>query len=729
VTDLQQPEALAEPVVDLDDPSLYFNRELSWLDFNDRVLQLAEDESVPLLERLKFCAIYSNNLDEFFMVRVAGLQEYVDAGIERPREDGRSPAETIDAIGARVREQTRRQTACLDGVLRPALAEHGIRIQTCDEVDPRHHDELVDRFRRQIFPVLTPLAVGLGRPFPYISNLSLSLGVLVRDPQTAHETFARVKVPKEMLPRFVPIGDGRTFVPLENLIARNLDTLFPGMEIVDFDVFRVTRDADFTIDDEADDLLRAVEQELRRRRFGEVVRVEVGAGMSHRLREPLVRALEIDEGELFEVDGLLDLKDLFDVTRVSGFADLRDRPWSPITQARLQSASEAVTRPERSGDEAPGRGRSEAGDEEPDVMEAMRKSDILVHHPYDSFATSVERLVEQAVADPKVLAIKQTVYRTSDDSPLVPALIRASERGKQAVCLVELKARFDERANIGWARALEESGVHVVYGLPNLKTHAKCILIVRREGDGVRHYVHVGTGNYHPKTARLYTDFGLLTCDEQVGADVTDMFNQLTGFARPGAFRRVLVAPSHMRDGIIEEVERTIAARQGGRSASIAMKMNSLVDKRCIQALYRASQASVPVELNIRGICCLRPGVPGLSENIRVHSVVGRFLEHSRIYAFERDGRQTIYIGSADLMPRNLDTRVELLAPVRDEALRAELTDTLERCMADDTNAWTLDGDGPWTRREPSSTAPRNVQKELMARHAARAVEAAAGAA
>jgi polyphosphate kinase len=580
VTELQQPASVDEAPVDLETPSLYFNRELSWLDFNDRVLQLAEDDSVPLLERLKFCAIYSGNLDEFFMVRVAGLQEYVDAGIERPREDGRSPAETIAAIGKAVREQTRRQTACLDGMLRPALAEHGIHIRACHEVDPRHADELAERFRRQIFPVLTPLAVGLGRPFPYISNLSLSLGVLVRDPQTDQETFARVKVPKEMLPRFVPIGDGRTFVPLEDLIAQHLDALFPGMEIVDVDVFRVTRDADFTIDDEADDLLRAVEQELRRRRFGEVVRVEVGAGMSQRLREPLVRALEIEEGELFEVDGLLDLKDLFDVVRVSGFADLRDEPWTPVTPPRLQP------------DE----------DEEPDVMAAMRKGDILVHHPYDSFSTSVERLVEQAVADPKVLAIKQTVYRTSDDSPLVPALIRAVERGKQAVCMVELKARFDERANIGWARAMEEAGVHVVYGLPNLKTHAKCILIVRREGDGVRHYVHVGTGNYHPTTARLYTDFGLLTCDEQIGADVADMFNQLTGFARPGAFRRVLVAPAHMRDGIIAEIDRTIAAHQGGRGARIAMKMNALVDKRCIQALYRASQAGVPVDLNIRGI-------------------------------------------------------------------------------------------------------------------------------
>jgi len=705
LTDLQQPEAPTAAALDLTDPALYFNRELSWLQFNDRVLQLAEDDSVPLLERVKFCAIYSNNLDEFFMVRVAGLQEYVDAGIDRPREDGRSPAETIAAIGEEVREQTRRQTACLEGVLRPALAEHGIRIQTCEEIDPRHREELAERFRRQIFPVLTPLAVGLGRPFPYISNLSLSLAVLVRDPQTEQETFARVKVPKEMLPRFVPVGDGRAFVPLEDLIAEHLDTLFPGMEIIDVDVFRVTRDADFTIDDEADDLLRAVEQELRRRRFGEVVRVEVGAGMSHRLREPLVRALEMEEGELFEVEGLLDLKDLFDIARVPGFADLRDEPWSPVTQPRLQP------------DE----------NDEPDVMAAMRKGDILVHHPYDSFSTSVERLVEQAVADPKVLAIKQTVYRTSDDSPLVPALIRAAERGKQAVCMVELKARFDERANIGWARALEESGVHVVYGLPNLKTHAKCILIVRREGDGVRHYVHVGTGNYHPNTARLYTDFGLLTCDEQIGADVADMFNQLTGFARPSAFRRVLVAPAHMRDGIIDEIEGTIATKQAGGDARIAMKMNSLVDKRCIEALYRASQAGVEVDLNIRGICCLRPGVEGVSDNVRVNSVVGRFLEHSRIYAFERDGEQMIYIGSADLMPRNLDTRVELLAPVRDESLRHELLDTLERCMADDTNAWTLAEDGAWTRRIPSRTEPRNAQRELMARHAARAVEAAAG--
>ena len=516
--------------------------------------------------------------------------------------------------------------------------------------------------------MLTPLAVGLGRPFPYISNLSLSLAVLVRDPQTGQETFARVKVPKEMLPRFVSVGDGRTFVPLEDLIAQHLDKLFPGMEIVDHDVFRVTRDADFTVSDEADDLLRAVEDELRRRRFGEVVRVEVAAGMAPELREPLTRALGVDEADVFPVEGLLDLKDLWDVYKVSGFGDLRDRPWTPVTQPRLLPDD----------------------DEPPDVMAAMRRADLLLHHPYDSFSSSVERLVEQAVADPDVLAIKMTVYRTSDDSPLVPALIRAAERGKQAVCLVELKARFDERANIQWARALEEAGVHVVYGLPALKTHAKCILIVRREGGGVRHYVHVGTGNYNPTTARLYTDFGLLTCDDRMGADVADMFNQLTGFARPQRFRRVLVAPAYMRDGIIAEIERTIAAAAEGRPARIAMKMNSLVDKACIQALYRASQAGVPVDLNIRGICCLRPGVPGVSETIRVVSIVGRFLEHSRIYAFERGDEQEIYIGSADLMPRNLDTRVELLSPVRPPALRAELMETMELCLADDANAWVL---------------------------------------
>jgi polyphosphate kinase len=688
---------------DLSSHQLYFNRELSWLEFNSRVLELAEDESVQLLERAKFCAIVSSNLDEFFMVRVAGLHDQIEAGIETPLQDGRTPRATLDEIRRIVREHIERQSRCLELSLRPELSRHGIRIVGVDDVDAEERRALDERFRRQIFPVLTPLAVGLGRPFPYISNLSLSLGVLVRDPVTAVETFARVKVPKEMLPRFVPTGDGYTFVPLEDLIAKNLDTLFPGMEIVDYDVFRVTRDADFTVSDEADDLVRAVEDELRNRRLGDVVRVEVGAGMSAAIREEITGSLEVQPEDVFEVPGLLDLQDLWDIVSVPGYAELRDPPWTPVTQPRLQH------------DEA----------DKADVLSAMRRGDILLHHPYDSFATSVERFVEQAVADPNVLAIKQTVYRTSDDSPLVPALIRAVERGKQAVCLVEIKARFDEQANVTWARALEEAGVHVVYGLPSLKTHAKCLLVIRREGDGVRHYVHVGTGNYHPKTARLYTDFGLLTCDPQIGADVADMFNFLTGFARPRAYRRVLVAPAHMRAGILEEIERTVAAHREGRPARIRLKMNSLVDRACIQALYRASQAGVPIDINTRGICCLRPGVEGVSENIRVVSIVGRFLEHSRIFAFERDGERTIYIGSADLMPRNLDTRVELLTPVLDDTLRADLVDTLDRCFADDGNSWELQEDGSWKRRTPDGE-PHSVQRELMAGHAARAAEAAA---
>jgi polyphosphate kinase len=687
---------------DLSSSELYFNRELSWLDFNARVLELAEDETVPLLERAKFCAIVSSNLDEFFMVRVAGLHDQIEAGIETPLQDGRTPRATLEEIRRVVRAHIERQSRCLELDIRPALAEHGIRIVGVDDVGPEERRALDERFRRQIFPVLTPLAVGQGRPFPYISNLSLSLGVLVRDPVSGVETFARVKVPKEMLPRFVPTGDGFTFVPLEDLIAKHLDTLFPGMEIVDYDVFRVTRDADFTVSDEADDLLQAVEDELRRRRFGDVVRVEVGSGMSAAIREQITGYLEVPADDVYDVPGLLDLNDLWGIVAVPGHAELRDPPWTPVTQPRLQA------------DEP----------ENADVLGAMRRGDILLHHPYDSFTTSVERFVEQAVADPDVLAIKQTVYRTSDDSPLVPALIRAAERGKQAVCLVEIKARFDERANVQWARSLEESGVHVVYGLPSLKTHAKCILVVRREGEGVRHYVHIGTGNYHPKNARLYTDFGLLTCDDRIGADVADMFNFLTGFARPRAYRRVLVAPAHMRNGILEEIERTIAAHREGKHARIRMKMNSLVDRACIQALYRASQAGVPVELNPRGICCLRPGVPGVSENIRVTSIVGRFLEHSRIYAFERDDDTKVYIGSADLMPRNLDTRVELLAPVRDDALRADLIDTLDRCFADNVNSWDLREDGSWVRRSPDGE-PRSVQRELMAGHAARAAEAA----
>jgi polyphosphate kinase len=478
------------------------------------------------------------------------------------------------------------------------------------------------------------------------------------------------------------------------------------MEIVDHGFFRVTRDADFDISDEADDLLRAVEAELRRRRFGEVVRLEVDSKMSAELRDELIEALEVEARQVYVIDGLLDLTDLWQIVRLPGFSDVRDTPWTPVTQPRLQGDDDGAV----------------------DIFGVIRAGDVLVHHPYDSFATSVERFVEQAANDPEVLAIKMTVYRTSDDTPLVPALIRAIAGGKQAVCLVEVKARGDERANIQWARAMEEAGVHVVYGHPALKTHAKCLLVVRREGDGARHYVHIGTGNYHPQTARLYTDFGLFTCDEQIGADVADMFNFLTGYARPRRYRKELVAPNFLRDAVIAEIERTVAAHEEGRPARIAMKLNSLVDRRCIRALYRASQAGVPVDLNIRGICCLVPGVPGVSENIRVNSVVGRFLEHSRILAFERNGETKVYIGSADLMPRNLDTRVELVTPVEDPSLRDDLLDTLERSLADDTNSWDLGPDNVWHRRTQRGHEPRSVQRELMLGHQARAAEGTATA-
>jgi len=685
----------------IDDPALYFNRELSWLDFNQRVLELAEDPEVPLLERVRFCGIYANNLDEFFMVRVAGLFDQLDAGIEARGIDGLTPKEQIDAIQRRVLELDDRLCACFSGDLRPALEERGIRIVTLDTANEEERREINARFEQQVFPALTPLVIGLGRPFPYISNLSLSLGVLLRDDESGNEVIARVKVPKELLGRFLPLGDsGKTFVPLEEVIAANLDALFPGIEVIDHGYFRVTRDADFTVSDEADDLLQAVQDELRRRRFGEVVRLEIADGMNPKLREHLVSAMRLEDREVYDVEGLVDLADLDAIADVPGHAELRWPPWSPMTQPRLQGED----------------------DEPVDMFAEIRQRDLLVHHPYDSFATSVERFVAQAVADPDVLAIKQTVYRTSDDSALVPALIRASERGKQAVCMVELKARFDEEANIHWAKSLEEAGVHVVYGIPGLKTHVKAILVARREGEQVREYVHVGTGNYNPKTARLYTDLGLFTADPDLGADVAEMFNFLTGYGRPAEYRKVLVAPTTMRDRIVEEIERTAEAQKAGEEARIALKMNALVDPRCIQALYEASQAGVRIDLNVRGICCLRPGVEGVSENIRVCSIVGRFLEHSRIYAFRRGEETRVLMGSADLMPRNLESRVELVAPVEDAALKAELLDVLERSLADNSSSWELDADGRWTRRQPDGEV-RNVQEELIARHSARAAE------
>jgi polyphosphate kinase len=672
-------------------PLAYTNREVSWLDFNERVLELAEDPQVPLLERAKFLAIFGTNLDEFFMVRVAGIHDQIEAGVvDARRPDGLTPVETLGAVNEQARALLERHARLWEQGVKLELGDHEIRIVDCDQCSGGEL-ETVDRyFHDQIFPALTPLGVGPGRPFPYISNLSLSIAVLLRDPLNDTEGFARVKVPKEVLPRFLEIGDN-TFIPLETVISRHLASLFPGMEILHSSVFRVTRDADFTVSDEADDLLRAVEDELRRRRFGEVVRLEVGADMRPDVRQSLIDWLEVEEEDVFDIDGMLDLGDLWELHEIEGHRDLRDPPFTPIVPAPFQ------------GEEG----------EPADILTAMREKDLLVHYPYDSFGATVERMVAQAVDDPAVLAIKMTVYRTSPDSSLIPSLITAAERGKQAVCMVEVKARFDERRNIGWARALEEAGAHVVHGLPGLKTHAKALLIVRREGTGVRHYVQIGTGNYNAKTARIYEDFGLFTTDPDIAADVAEVFNLLTGYARPESWRKGLVAPTHLRSGMVEEIDSTIEAHNRGEDTLIRMKMNQLTDPGMIEALYRASQAGVKVELNIRGICCLVPGLEGVSENISVVSVVGRFLEHSRVYSFKRGDDLKVLIGSADMMGRNLNNRVELVVPVEDADAKGELTDTLDRCFADDTFAWDLGSDGEWTRRTGGT---RSVHAELMER-------------
>jgi polyphosphate kinase len=695
MTDTQdeQTEERAETPRELADASLYANRELSWLEFNDRVLQLAEDDTIPLLERMKFLAIFVTNLDDFFMIRVAGVNEQVDARVDARGSDGLSPSEVLRGIHDTVREQDRRHARQFSQVIGPELARHGVRITTCQESGAAP-ETIEHHFREQIFPVLTPLAVGAGRPFPYISNLSLSLIVRLHDPDSDHDAFARVKVPKEVLPRFVEI-EKDVFIPLEDIIAQHLDALFPGMEIVSHDFFRVTRDADFEISDEADDLLQAVEDELRRRRFGEVIRLEVSASMDPTLRTSLIDWLGVDEVSVYDVEGLLDLGDLMQIAGAKDRGDLSWPSWTPSPRIGPSTAAGG-------------------GDDGPDVFAMMRAADMLVHYPYQSFTASVERLVGQAVEDPNVLAIKMTVYRTSDDSTLVPSLIAAAEKGKQAVCMVELKARFDERRNIHWSRALEEAGAHVVHGIPGLKTHAKAILIVRRERGTVRNYVMIGTGNFHAKNARLYEDWGFFTTNHEIGEEVANLFNTLTGYGHPAPQRKTLVAPTWLRKPLLEEIERTAQAyADGDHDARIAMKMNSLVDPQIIRGLYRASQTGVPIALNVRGICCLVPGVPGVSESIEVVSVVGRFLEHSRIYSFHRGGESLYYIGSADLMPRNLDTRVELLVPVEAPELQAELSDTLERCLHDDTYAWTLGSDRQWTRREGRT---RSVHEELMER-------------
>ena len=671
--------------------SRLFNREISWLAFNHRVLALAADTSVPLLERIRFCMIYANNLDEFFMVRVAGLIDHVVHDTEP--SDGTPPQVTLDEIAARYRSMQSELEDTLHSDLLPALAAEGIEIVPLTACSSEEREQLETIFDQQLYPVLTPLAVGPGQPFPYISNLSLSVGVTVRDPSTGETRFARVKVP-EVLPRLIQVGERSRFVRIDEVIAHGLPALFPGMEIVGSSTFRVTRDADFQIQEGADDLLEAVERELSRRRFGDVVRLEIDESMPADMRSMLIEALDVDLRQVFAIRPPLDLSGLGVLTKV-GRPDLRFSPWQPQVPGRLT-----------------------ADDDKPvDMFAEIRKADILVHHPYESFTASVERFVEQAVADPNVLAIKHTIYRTSGDAPIVPALAVAAEEGKQAVALVEVTARFDEERNIRWARALERAGVHVVHGRVGLKTHCKLALVVRREGGRTRRYVHIGTGNYHPATARAYTDYGLFTCDEEITADVADLFNQLTGFARPQGFDAIWVAPMHLRGQAIEEIRRCVREHTPAAPARITMKMNSLVDPELIEELYAASQAGVRVELIVRGICCLRPGVAGMSANIRVISLLGRFLEHSRVFRFETDVETAVFIGSADMMPRNLDNRIEVITPVRDPALLERLSEALELELTDTGGSWELDAAGTWRRLRPApGTAPLFTQEAFMRR-------------
>ena len=652
----------------------FLNRELSWLDFNERVLHEARDERTPLLERAKFLAIFASNLDEFFMIRVSGLREQAATRPTRTSSDGMTPADQIAEVRRRV-EAVVAEHARIFALVRAGLAQAGVSMVDYADI-PEHHAELRRRFEEEIFPVLTPLAVDPSHPFPYISTLTLSLAVGVRDPETGEGRFARVKVPPA-LPRLLEVGPSR-FVLVEQVIAANLDMLFPGMEIEETHLFRVTRDADFEIEeDEAADLLEAIEAELRRRRFGEAVRLEVERTMPDATRRLLLRGIGLPDEACYEVSGTLDLTFLWTLHGLPR-PDLKDPEWTPVVPHRLAAAE----------------------DEPVDMFAAIRGGDILVHHPYESFGATVERFVEQAVDDPDVLAIKQTLYRTSGDSPIVHDLIRAAEAGKQVVVMVEIKARFDEENNIIWARRLEHAGAHVVYGIVGLKTHSKTLLVVRREGAALRRYVHVGTGNYNPKTARTYVDLGLFTARPEIAADVTDLFNFLTGLSHQREYRRLLVAPVSLRQRLAGLIEREIAHAEAGRPARIVLKLNSVVDPAVIEQLYRASRAGVEIDLIVRGTCSLIPGRTGLSEHIRVRSIIGEFLEHSRIFSFLNGGQQEWYIGSADIMERNLDRRVEAVVPVEDLEARLRLAEILETMHHDDRRSWILDADGRWRRTE-----------------------------
>ncbi len=668
------------------------NRELSFLDYDARLLALARDETQLLLERVFFLKVSADMLDEFFMVRIATLTGQAAAGVSRRLPDGRTPRQTLDDANDRVLGLYRSQMELWDDHLRPALAEEGVVISGVEELEPDERSELDDRFEREIFPVLTPLAVGPGQPFPYISALSISLGLFVADPETGEERFARVKVP-EGLPRFFPLGRRGRFVLLEDVLSHYLPELFPGMEILERSLFRVTRDGDLEVADEADDLLEAVEVQLRRARFGEVTRLEVSESMSQAMREQLQHGLRVPDDLVYPLAGMLDLADLGELSRLDR-PDLKNEPWVPVARPPWNSIESSA-----------------------EQFAAIRAGDLLVHHPYDSFASSFETFVDRAAADPEVIAIKSTVYRTSDDTPIVPALIDAQERGKQTVSLVEIKARGDERRNIEWSRALEQAGVHVVYGVPGLKIHAKTTLVVRREAGGLRRYVHLGTGNYNGVTARSYEDFGLFTADEDIAADVADLFNYLTGFGRPAHFRKLLVAPFTLRERLIEEIRMVAGAATAGKKARIRIKVNGLTHPQVIDELYAASEAGAKIELLVRGVCSLRPGVAGLSEQIRVRSVIGRYLEHSRFFIFDAADRSVSFMGSADLMPRNLDHRVEVVTPVEDLSLQAELASTFEALWRDNASSFELEAEGQWQRVPPKKDErPRSGQQTLMRR-------------
>ncbi|WP_188585295.1 RNA degradosome polyphosphate kinase [Gordonia jinhuaensis] len=690
----------------LDASERYLNRELSWLDFNARVLAMAEDTSAPLLERAKFLAIFASNLDEFFMVRVAGLKRRDEMGLSVRSADGLTPREQLARIARRTQALTERHARVFEQSVRPALADNGIYVVSWEDLSAAQRERLTAHFHEEVFPVLTPLAVDPAHPFPYISGLSLNLAVTVRDSEESGEHFARVKVP-DNVDRFITVSDlapdpepesdpdlpHTTLLPMEDLIAANLDALFPGMEIVERHVFRITRNADFEVEEDRDeDLLQALERELARRRFGSPVRLEVADDMSEHMLDLLLRELDVNPADVIQVPGLLDLSCLFQVYALDR-PTLKDRPFVPTTH--------------------PAFGERETPKS---VFATLREGDVLVQHPYDSFSTSVQRFIEQAAADPQVLAIKQTLYRTSGDSPIVNALIDAADSGKQVVALVEIKARFDEQANIKWARQLEQAGVHVVYGLVGLKTHCKTCLVVRREGSTIRRYCHIGTGNYNPKTARQYEDVGLLTASPDIGADLTDLFNTLTGYSRKVSYRNILVAPHGIRSGIIERIEREIALHQAGDSkARIRLKANALVDEQVIEALYSASQAGVPVQIVVRGICALRPGREGMSENITVRSILGQFLEHSRIFHFGASNE--FWIGSADMMHRNLDRRVEVLAQVRDSRLTRELDEIFESALDPRTRCWELMPDGSWLAMPAEGVEVLDHQRQMMRLH------------